>query len=112
MSRRSVLLASAALLGLAAAQKPSETSDEHPQLITQRCTVVDGCNDWMNFLVLDSSSHWVHQADNTELGCGDWGSGPDPDACPTKEDCARNCIMEGITDYSKNGVTTDLRSGE
>ena len=111
MTRRNFLLTSTAALlaGLATAQKPGDTPDDHPQLVTERCTVKDGCSEWLNFIVLDSSAHYVHQVDS-ELGCGDWGSKPNATACPTKEACAENCIMEGNTDYSKNGITTDGRN--
>lgn len=111
MSRRNLLLASA-LAGLAAAQKPGDTPDEHPTLITQRCTIEGGCSESTNFIVLDSSAHSVHQVDNPEYGCGDWGSGPNATVCPTKEACQEACVMEAITDYSTQGVITDGRSCE
>lgn len=82
-----------AVLGLAAAQKPSSTPDVHPEITTYRCTVADGCTEATNYLVLDSSAHWVHQASpNDAFGCGNWGSKPNETACPTKEACAQNCI--------------------
>lgn len=109
MPRCNNLVLASALLGLAAAQTPLGDSDEHPPLITQRCTIGDGCSEWMNFVVLDSSAHWVHQVDS-EAGCGDWGSKPDETACPTKEACAENCVMEGVADYSTHGITTDGNS--
>ncbi|KAI5866290.1 glycoside hydrolase family 7 protein [Durotheca rogersii] len=95
-----------AALGFAAAQKPGDTPDVHPQLTTYRCTVADGCKEATNYLVLDSSAHWVHQVGSNE-GCGNWGSKPNETACPTKEACAENCIMEGQTDYGSVGVKTD-----
>ncbi|OTA91901.1 glycoside hydrolase family 7 protein [Hypoxylon sp. CO27-5] len=95
-----------AVLGLANAQKPGSTPDVHPELTTYRCSVVDGCKESTNYLVLDSSAHWVHQVDSN-AGCGNWGSGPDPTACPTKEACAQNCVMEGQPDYSSIGVKTN-----
>lgn len=86
------LALSLAALGLVAAQKPGNTPDVHPELTTYRCTVAGGCTESTNYLVLDSSAHWVHQANDQSLGCGSWGSGPDETACPTKEACAENCI--------------------
>ncbi|KAG4221719.1 hypothetical protein PC116_g29805 [Phytophthora cactorum] len=80
-----------AVLGLAAAQKPGNTPDVHPELTTYRCTVAGGCKESTNYLVLDSSAHWVHQVGNN-VGCGDWGNKPNETACPTKEACAENCI--------------------
>lgn len=93
------------LLGLAAAQKPVGGPDKHPKITTYRCTNARGCKPATNYLVLDSSAHWVHQVNST-ASCGSWGSGPDPTACPTEEACAENCVMESVQDYSKVGVTT------
>lgn len=104
MARKNFLL-SFALLGLSAAQTPVGEADNHPKVITYRCTNADGCKEATNYLVLDSSSHGVHQA-NSGASCGNWGNGPDPTACPTEEDCAKNCVMESIQDYSTVGVTT------
>lgn len=111
----SKLTLSLALLGLTAAQKPGNTPDvvsnslkvylylvafevkadiikKHPALTTYRCTVADGCTESTNYLVLDSSAHWVHQSNNA--GCGDWGSKPNATACPTKEACAEACVSK------------------
>ncbi|KAI1078835.1 cellulase [Whalleya microplaca] len=95
-----------AILSLVAAQKPGDTSDNHPELTTYRCTVADGCTKATNYLVLDSSAHSLHQV-GTSYSCGAWGSGPNATACPTEEACAENCVMDGITDYSTVGVTTN-----
>lgn len=97
----------ALLAGLAAAQKPVGT-ETHPKLTTYRCTVAGGCAEATNYIVLDSSSHWVHQADGS--GCGDWGNGPNATACPTVEACAEACVMEGVSDYKTVGVTTQSDS--
>lgn len=103
---RSVLPLGLALIGsLASAQKPGATPDVHPQLTTYRCTVAGGCVPKTNYIVIDALSHWVHQV-GSNAGCGDWGQKPNATACPTKEACAQNCVMEGNTDYSQNGVTT------
>jgi len=99
------LLLGFALLGLTAAQQPKGGPDNHPKVTTYRCTKADGCKEATNYLVLDSSAHWVHQVDSND-GCGSWGSGPDPTACPTEEDCAKNCVMESVQDYATIGVTT------
>ncbi|KAI0593524.1 cellulase [Biscogniauxia sp. FL1348] len=107
MARNNNLALGFALLGLAAAQKPGATPDTHPELTTYRCTVAGGCTEATNYIVLDSNAHGVHQVSDSSLGCGDWGSGPDPTACPTVEACAENCVMEGVTDYSTVGVTTN-----
>ncbi|KAI0812862.1 endoglucanase EG-1 [Xylaria sp. FL0064] len=104
MASKSLLL-SFALFGLSVAQTPIGEADNHPKVITYRCTNADGCKEATNYLVLDSASHGVHQV-NGGGSCGDWGSGPDPTACPTEEDCAKNCVMERIQDYTTVGVTT------
>ncbi|KAI0198171.1 endoglucanase EG-1 [Astrocystis sublimbata] len=104
MAGKNILLGFA-LLGLSVAQKPIGGPDNHPKITTYRCTKADGCKEATNYLVLDSDSHGVRQA-NGGGGCGSWGSGPDPTACPTEEDCAKNCVMESIQDYKTVGVTT------
>ncbi|CAI6334156.1 unnamed protein product [Periconia digitata] len=71
------------------------------------CTNAGGCEARDTAVVLDSASHWIHQKDDTSKGCGNWGSGPDATACPDEETCAKNCIMEGIQDYSTYGVFTE-----
>lgn len=102
---RSFLPLGLTLAGLATAQTPVGT-EAHPQLTTYRCTVADGCVEATNYLVLDSSAHYIHQINSTE-SCGSWGSAPNATACPTEEACAQNCIQEGETDYGSHGVTTD-----
>ncbi|KAI1265395.1 glycoside hydrolase family 7 protein [Xylariaceae sp. FL1019] len=105
MARRSILV-SFALLGVSIAQKPNGAGDNHPQVTTYRCTKADGCKSATNYIVLDSSSHGVHQV-GSSASCGDWGSGPDPTACPTEEACAQNCVMESISDYTTVGIKTN-----
>ncbi|KNG49974.1 glycoside hydrolase family 7 protein [Stemphylium lycopersici] len=99
-------LFAATLLGLAAAQTPGNTPEVHPKLTTWKCTKAGGCKAQNTALVTDSAAHNIHQKNST-LGCGSWGSGPDPTACPDKESCAENCIMEGIEDYATIGVFTN-----
>lgn len=94
------------LIGLAAAQHQGDISDVHPKLTTWKCTNAGGCVEQNTAVVLDSLAHWVHQVDYPEYGCGNWGSGPNATACPDAETCQANCVMEGITDYSLNGVET------
>ncbi|KAF1850493.1 glycoside hydrolase family 7 protein [Cucurbitaria berberidis CBS 394.84] len=96
----------AALLGLAAAQTPGTTPEVHPKLTTWKCTKAGGCKSQNTALVLDSATHWIHQANDTSKGCGNWGSGADPIACPDEATCAKNCILEGIENYTDYGVST------
>lgn len=95
------------LLGAVAAQSVGQTPEVHPKLTTWTCTKADGCKPKTSALVLDSLAHPVHQKDDPSKGCGNWGSGPDPTVCPDAVTCQENCIMEGVSDYSKYGVTTD-----
>lgn len=93
------------LLGLAAAQRPGTTPENHPRLQTWKCTKRGGCKSQNSAVVLDSLAHPVHQVNST-LGCGDWGSAPNATVCPDAETCQKNCVMEGIPDYTKYGVRT------
>lgn len=103
----SFALVASVLLGLAAAQTPKGEPDNHPLVKTWKCTKNGGCKEQTSALVLDSASHWVHQVNDTSKGCGNWGSRADPIACPDKETCAKNCVINGIADYRDNGVFTD-----
>jgi len=106
MAPKVTLVGLAALLaGMVSAQKPGPSKEVHPKLITQRCNK-DGCKPATNYIVLDSLSHPVYQANSRSHNCGDWGQKPNATACPTAEACAENCIMDGIPDYSEFGVTT------
>jgi cellulase len=96
----------ATLLGLAMAQTPGNSSEVHPKITTWKCTKAGGCVEKNSAIVLDSATHWIHQKNNTALGCGNWGSGADPIACPDEKTCAQNCIIEGIPDYKEFGVST------
>ena len=97
----------AALSGLTAAQTPSNNYEIHPALVTWKCTVAGGCVPQNTGLVLDSVSHPIHQKDDPSKGCGTWGAPPDPAVCPDEETCAKNCILEGIQNYTEYGVTTN-----
>lgn len=107
MARTTAALGLASLfLGAARAQMPGEATEVHPELTTYRCSLADGCKEETNYVVLDSLAHPVHQADNS-FNCGNWGEPANATACPDQESCAKNCIMEGVDDYSAYGITTD-----
>jgi cellulase len=98
-------LFAATLLSLAVAQTPGTTPEVHPKLTTWKCTKAGGCKPQNTALVIDSATHWIHQKNNSALAC-------DPSACPDEEACSKNCILEGIEDYTAHGVFTsggDLR---
>jgi cellulase len=92
-------LLAATLLGLATAQTPGTTPEVHPKLTTWKCTTADGCKSQNTAVVIDAATHFIHQKNNTAVAC-------DPTACADEETCAKNCIVEGIQDYTSNGVTT------
>ncbi|KAK6542739.1 hypothetical protein TWF694_006680 [Orbilia ellipsospora] len=95
------------LLGLASAQSlAGKTPEVHPKVTTYRCTKYGGCKAYVNYVVLDSATHPIYQKKNPSLGCGDWGSKPNSTVCPDAKTCAANCVIDGISDYSKYGVTT------
>ncbi|KAK4139263.1 endoglucanase EG-1 [Dichotomopilus funicola] len=107
MARTTAALGLASLfLGAAHAQLPGEATEVHPELTTYRCSLADGCKEETNYVVLDSLAHPVHQADN-DFNCGNWGEPANSTACPDQESCAKNCIMEGVDDYSTYGITTN-----
>jgi cellulase len=93
-------------LGLVAAQTPGNTPERHPELDTWECSKKHGCKKQKSYVVIDQASHPVHQLKEPNLNCGNWGSAPNVTVCPDEKTCAKNCIVEGIPDYSKVGVTT------
>jgi cellulase len=102
-----IALVASLLLGLVAAQTPlKDTKEVHPKVSTWKCTKRGGCKEQRTALVLDSASHPIYQKNNKTLGCGNWGSPPDKTVCPDEETCAKNCVMEGISNYADYGVTT------
>lgn len=106
MSRSFCLFASA-LAGLAAAQHPGDSPEVHPKLTTWKCTNAGGCVAQDTAVVLDALAHPVYQVNAPSYGCGDWGNPPNETACPDAETCQANCVMEGVSDYSDYGVSTD-----
>jgi cellulase len=54
--------------------------------------------------VLDQEAHPVYQLNNPILDCGNGHSLPNATVCPDAATCAKNCIVEGISDYTKYGV--------
>ena len=94
------------LLGLASALTPGKSKEVHPVLQTWKCTVKGGCKQKKSQIVIDELAHPVHQLNNTNVNCGDWGNKPNATVCPDESTCAKNCIVEGISDYTKYGVTT------
>jgi cellulase len=75
----------------------------HPKLTTWECTKAGGCKMKDTSVVLDSASHWIHQKDNQALGCSA-GNLPNATVCPDLATCQKNCVIEGISDYTGHGV--------
>lgn len=107
MSRAITLIAPLLLLRLAVAQSPDNTTEAHPKLTTYKCTTDGGCVSQNSALVLEASSHNIYQVDNPSLNCGEWGSGANATVCPDQETCQKNCILEGLSDYTTRGVHTN-----
>lgn len=105
MTRLTPLLVSC-LLALTSAQSLGKSPEKHPKLTTYECTLKNGCKKQKTSIVLDALAHPVHQKNNLSLGCGDWGNAPNVTVCPDKETCAKNCIVEGVSDYTQYGVYT------
>lgn len=103
---RTVPLVATLLLGLAAAQMPGLTPEIHPKLNTYECSKKHGCVKKRSAIVMDSLAHPVYQRQNPNLGCGEWGGGPNATVCPDEWSCAWNCVMDGVSDYSEYGITT------
>lgn len=95
-----------ALLSVAAAQSLGKGQENQPKITTYECTKKGGCKAQTSYIVLDSASHSIHQKNDTTKGCGNWGSAADPTACPDKESCAKNCVLEPISNYADYGIFT------
>jgi cellulase len=105
---RSLLLqvAVGGFAGLASAQVLGKTPEVHPKLTSYKCTKRGGCVKQNTAVVLDELTHPIHQVNNTALSCGQSSTALNATVCPDEETCAKNCVIEGIQDYSKYGVTT------
>lgn len=100
---------SAAALALAAcqlvgAQNPDENNlPVHPQLPTWKCTTSGGCVEQKTSVVLDWDFHNIHTIGGT-TSCK---TGNAPSAqCSDAATCAKNCAIDGISNYTQFGVST------
>jgi cellulase len=85
------------------AQNPDDTADAHPKLTTYKCTTAGGCTAQDTSLVIDWNYHWFHTSD--WLSCTT-NSGINATLCPDTATCAENCLVQGDSNYTANGVTT------
>jgi cellulase len=55
--------------------------------------------------ILDAKSHPINEVGDSNVSCGDWDSGLNPNLCATEESCVKNCAVDGV-EYAANGVRT------
>ncbi|KAF2437757.1 carbohydrate-binding module family 1 protein [Karstenula rhodostoma CBS 690.94] len=89
---------------LAFAQNPDDTAEVHPKLTTYKCTKAGGCVAQDTSVVIDWNYHWYHTAD--WLSCTTSSGAVNTTLCPDQATCAKNCFVQGDTNYTDNGVTT------
>ncbi|KAK0099576.1 hypothetical protein ONS96_008078 [Cadophora gregata f. sp. sojae] len=94
-------------LSLTSALTPGPNPEVHPKLTTWKCTKANGCTPQNSVIVLDQLAHPVYQANDPSLNCGTWGNAPNSTVCPDEATCAKNCIVDGISDYEKYGIKTE-----
>lgn len=96
-------LSAAVLVG---AQSVGPTKEVHPRLTTWKCTTAGGCKSQNTALVIDSLAHPLYQRDEPSRNCGDWGQAANSTACPDLATCQKNCVMDGVSDYTTRGIFT------
>ncbi|KAK8068814.1 glycoside hydrolase family 7 [Apiospora phragmitis] len=74
-----------------------------PKLTTYKCTTAGGCVSQSTSVVIDWNYHWFHTSD--WLSCTT-SSGVNSTLCPDQATCAKNCQVQGDTNYTANGVAT------
>ncbi|CAL3965603.1 hypothetical protein PZA11_002513 [Diplocarpon coronariae] len=93
------------LLGVASAMTPGPTPEVHPKLQAYECSLYGGCVQKNLFVVLDQLTHPISQLAAPQYSCGA-GTAINSTACPTKEACHQNCVIDGISNYEAHGVKT------
>ncbi|KAI0553602.1 carbohydrate-binding module family 1 protein [Xylaria curta] len=76
---------------------------KHPALTVYKCTTSGGCAAKPRSVVIDWNYHWFHTSDF--LSCTT-NSGVNATLCPDEATCAKNCFVQGDSNYTSNGVTT------
>ncbi|KAL1965867.1 hypothetical protein VTN77DRAFT_5000 [Rasamsonia byssochlamydoides] len=87
------------------AQQIGPTPDAHPQLVTWKCSATAGCVQQDTSVVLDYLFHPIHEVGNDDVSC--YSGTVNTSLCPNEEECAQNCVVEGVTNYTSFGVQTD-----
>ncbi|OHE92108.1 glycosyl hydrolase family 7 [Colletotrichum orchidophilum] len=100
----SILSAALLLASIVSGKTYGNSTDNHPKIETYRCTVKDGCHKKTNYLVLDAGKHGIKTSSG--VSCTTGNNPPNSTACTTPEECATNCHISSIADYSSFGVHT------
>lgn len=95
--------AAAALVSLASAQQLGTTPDAHPPLTTWKCTTGGGCVEQATSIVIDWNWHWLRDANYNSCTTS---SGLNQTLCGTEQACGTNCYVEGVSNYTAQGVST------
>lgn len=72
-------------------------------MTTYKCTTSGGCISQSTSVVIDWNYHWFHT--NDWLGCTT-SNGVNSTLCPDQATCAKNCQIQGDSNYTANGVAT------
>ncbi|KAF9528086.1 glycoside hydrolase family 7 protein [Crepidotus variabilis] len=79
------------------------STETHPKLNWQQCTISGGCKTVSGSIVLDAEWRWIHQVGSyTNCFIGNiWNT----TICYSNKQCSKNCQLEGA-DYSSYGIST------
>lgn len=80
-----------------------DTAEASPKLTTYKCTTSGGCVSQSTSVVIDWNYHWFHTKD--WLSCTT-SNGANSTLCPDQATCAKNCQVQGDSNYTANGVAT------
>ncbi|QDS76700.1 hypothetical protein FKW77_000767 [Venturia effusa] len=87
-----------------AQQAGNQSTENAPKLTWQKCKR-GGCVSQSGEVTADADARWLHNINGTSECKG--SSGWNPTFCPDPVTCSKNCALEGIADYSLNGVITN-----
>merc|ERR1719393_1203633 len=78
---------------VAAQQKGSQTSENHPSLSWSTCTAPGQCQSEQGKVTIDANWRWTHKKGET-TNCYT-GNTWDASLCPDAKTCTQNCVIEG-----------------